>query len=370
MPVPIRPTVSQLAPYSPGKPIAEVRRELGLEEIVKLASNENPLGPSPLAVAAVQAAATTLHLYPDAAAHELRQKLAAHFDIPADQIVLGNGSDELIQLLGQAVLSGPDDEVVMGDPSFVRYDAVPTLAGSQRRKIKLHEDGTYDLDAMAAAVNEHTKLVWIANPNNPTGCYVSRTDLEKFLTKLPPHVLTVLDEAYFEYARSEPDYPDSRDLVRAGRPVVGLRTFSKAYGLAGIRLGYGFAPIEIADAIGRIREPFNCNSLAQVAAIAALDDDAFLRETVATNRAGRDRLVEAAHRWGARPLASAANFVCIDFGKPARPLFEELLLKGMIVRPGDVLGLPNCLRISVGTPDEVDRLIDALESLVKLKATL
>jgi histidinol-phosphate aminotransferase len=351
--VPIRPNVLRMHPYSPGKPISEVQRELGLETVIKLASNENPLGPSPKAVAAVKEAAESMHLYPDASVHDLREAISAKFDVAGDQIFVGNGSDELIHLIGLILLEGPEDEIVVGSPSFVRYDAAAHLAASRLIKVPLDSRGVHDLPAMARAVTERTKLVFIANPNNPTGTIVRRPELERFLDDLPDHVVTVLDEAYFEFAVEDAGYPNSLEYVKRGRNVIGLRTFSKTYGLAGIRVGYGFAPAVIVDAIERAREPFNVNSLAQVAAIAALQDEEHIRRTVDNNRRGVARVSKILSESGGHVCESFANFVYAEYGKETKPIFDALLRRGVIVR---LLGSPTCLRISVGTDSEMDVL--------------
>lgn len=353
-----------MQPYSPGKPIDEVKRELGLTEVVKLASNENPLGPSPKAIAAIQAAASQMHIYPDASAFAVTQAISKAFGIASEHIMLGNGSDELIHMLGQILLS-QGDEMIVGDPSFVRYDAAAFLSGTKLIKVPVDADLRLDLEAMLAAVTDRTKIIWIANPNNPTGTIARRAQFEHLLDRLPSSIVVVLDEAYYDFAVDEPDYPCSLDYIKAGRVnVVGLRTFSKAYGLAGIRLGFGFAPAAIVDAFHRAREPFNCNSLAQVAAVAALGDTEHLERTIAVNREGRERLESALRELGARPVESFANFVVADMGQEAHPIFEALLTKGVIVRSGKGLGLPNHLRISVGTPDEMTTLISALRAIL------
>ena len=364
MALPIRPNVLRMTPYLPGKPVEEVKRELGLERVVKLASNENPLGPSPKAVEAVREAAGRMHVYPDGAAYALKAKLAAKFGLPQSQILVGNGSDELIHLLG-LVLLGEGDEMMMGDPSFSRYDAAAHLAPARLVKVPLDADYRHDLAAMARAITPSTRLVWVANPNNPTGTVVRRREFDRFLADVPQEVVVVLDEAYFEFAQSLDDFPDSRDYLRSGRPnVVGLRTFSKAYGLAGIRVGYGFAPPALADAIERAREPFDVNALAQVAAVAALDDDEHLRRTVETNRRGLDALARVFREVGARPLESFANFVYADLGRPARPVFDALLRRGVITRSGDALGDPTCLRVSVGTDEEMTIFAEELRGVM------
>jgi histidinol-phosphate aminotransferase len=362
---PIRPNVLRMQPYSPGKPIEEVKRELGLERVVKLASNENPLGPSPRAVEAVRAAASAMHLYPDGAAYDLRQAIARKFAVTPDHILLGNGSDELIHLLGLVFLDSPEDQVVVGDPSFVRYDAAAHLAPCELVKVPLDNAYAHDLPAMARAVTDRTKLVFIANPNNPTGTIVLRSELERFLNDLPEHVTLVLDEAYFEFAAPVPDYPNSLDYVRERRNVIGLRTFSKSYGLAGIRVGFGFASREVVDAFDRAREPFDVNSLAQVAAVAALDDEDHLQRTLKNNRRGMRRIADALAASGAQVCESYANFVFADLGRPARPVFEAMLRRGVIVRSGEGMGCPTCIRVSIGTEEEVELFVQAFEAIME-----
>jgi histidinol-phosphate aminotransferase len=365
MPVPIRPNVLQMEPYSPGKPISEVKRELGLDRVVKLASNENPLGPSPKAVAALQLAAQEANSYPDGAAHDFRETVSAKFGVPYSQIIVGNGSDELIHLLGLVFLDGPDDEVIVGHPSFVRYDAAAFLAGSKLVRVPLDGEYRHDLAAMLSAVTPRTKLLFIANPNNPTGTLVTKDSLEVLLENLPDHVTVILDEAYYEFAKDEPGYPSSTDYILAGRNVVGLRTLSKAYGLAGIRLGYGFAPPSIADAINRAREPFNVNALAQVAGVAALGDDEHVRRTIENNRIGMKRIAQVLVGLGAHVVPSHANFVFADIGQPARPVFQALLERGIIVRSGEMFGSPTCIRVSVGTEEENELFAKAIEEVLQ-----
>lgn len=360
----IRPNVLQMEPYSPGKPISEVRRELGIDKIIKLASNENPLGPSPRAVEAVRQAALSMHAYPDAGAFELKVAIGLRYGIAPDQILLGNGSDELIHMIGQLYLGSPEDEMIVGDPSFVRYDAAAKLAPSKLIKVPLDADYRHDLPAMAKATTANTKLIFIANPNNPTGTIVRRPELEAFLKDLPAETTTVLDEAYFEFAREAEDYPDSIELLAENFNVIGLRTFSKTFGLAGIRLGYGFASHAVVDAFDRAREPFNVNSLAQVAAIAALQDDEHIRATVENNRRGLQKLGDALTAVGAKVCESYANFVFADLGRPAQPVFQAFLRKGIIIRSGEIFGTPNCVRVSVGTEEETDTFLSELPAIM------
>jgi len=353
-----------MEPYSPGKPIDDVKRELGLERVVKLASNENPYGPSPKAVEAVKLAAEKMHIYPDGAARELSLALSKKLALPIENLIMGNGSDELIHLIGLVFLETDQDELVVGDPSFSRYDAAAQIGPSRLVKVPLDSNYVHDLPAMSRAVTKNTKLIFIANPNNPTGTIVRKAEFDRFLDDVPAHIPVVLDEAYFEFAQGAADFPNARDYVLAGRNVIGLRTFSKAYGLAGIRLGYGFGPAEVIDAINRVREPFNANCLAQVAGIAALDDDVYVQMTVENNRRGLELLADAFREVGAKPLESFANFMYADLGKPAKPVFQALLEQGIITRSGDALGNPTCLRVSVGTEEEMQIFVKALKTVL------
>lgn len=364
MPTPVRPNVLNLKPYVPGKPIEEVKRELGLDRVIKLASNENPLGPSPLAVEAVKQAAANLNLYPDASGFELKTKLAETTGIPTSQIMLGNGSDELIHFLGMVLLA-PGTNMVVADPTFVRYNSSAELANVELRTVPLTPDYRHDLPALAAACDENTVLVYVANPHNPTGTVVTRAEVDAFLDALPANTLAVLDEAYFEFAEDLPDHPNGLDYLKQGRNVAVLRTLSKTYGLAGIRIGYGFAPPAIADAVDRAREPFNVNILALAAAKAALDDRDHLARTVANNREGLERITAKAAELGLKTIPSYANFVCIDFDRDFNEVFQAFLKKGVIVRSGIPLGLPTMARVSIGTPDEVTEFLKVLEEIAQ-----
>jgi len=362
MPYRVRPNVLKMAPYSPGKPIEEVQRELGITDVVKLASNENPLGPSPLAVEAVKAATSGMNIYPDASGHKVREAIAAHVGIDAKHVILGNGSDEILNVLGQVFLDGPDHRAVMGWPSFLRYPATANLADSQCAKVPLDKNWCHDIGAMVEAITPETRLVFLANPNNPTGTLTKQQDVERLIAALPAGAVLVLDEAYYEFAKDVEGYPDSLQWVREGRPVVVVRTFSKSYGLAGIRVGYGFAPLEIVDAYNRVREPFDVNSLAQVAAIAALKDEQHLKNTLVTNRQGMATIVTRMKELGHNTVESHANFVCIEVGD-AKQVADKLLHQGVIVRSGHVFDMPNHIRVTIGTPAEVDRFLTAFEEV-------
>ncbi len=355
-----------LKPYQPGKPIEEVKRELGLSgEIVKLASNENPLGPSPAAIAALADVLPKMALYPDGACHDLRSAVAAKMGIREDQLVFGNGSDEIIHLLGLTFLQ-PGDEVVVGDPTFVLYEAAATLAGAVTVKVPLTRPGfAHDTLAMAEAFTDRTRLVFIANPHNPTGTLVGKQQIDLLLEKLPPRAILILDEAYGEYVYGEiPEFPAALDYIQSGAPVIGLRTFSKMYGLAGLRVGFGVGSAETIRLLNQPRSPFNTNLAAQVAATAAVNDDAFVVKTKSTNAKGLKTFGEAFERLGLPYIPSYANFVMVDVQRPCRLVFDALLRQGVIVRTGDVFGLPTFLRVTIGTPEQNAVFIAALEAVL------
>jgi len=348
-----------LVPYSPGKPVEEVKRELGLDRITKLASNENVLGPSPAAVAAVREAAESVYLYPDGSWYSLTAALADKLAVPPEWILCGNGSDEIIHFLGLTFLN-PGDEIIQGDPSFVRYEAAALLNQAGCRKVPL-KDFTHDLTAMRAAVTDRTKLVFIASPNNPTGTINTKAEVDAFLADLPAHVITVFDEAYREYVDS-PDYPDTVDYVRENRSVMVLRTFSKAYALAGLRVGYGIAPPDLVGYVNQVREPFNVSSIAQAAAVASLRDDSQLARTREMNAAGKKYLYAEFEALGLAYVPTQANFVFVDVGRDAQEVFQALLRRGVIARAG--LGLPTHLRVTIGRREDNERFIAALKEVL------
>jgi histidinol-phosphate aminotransferase len=346
-----------IPPYVPGKPIEELERERGIRGSVKLASNENPLGPSPKALEAIREHLAGVHRYPDSAGYELRQRLAARLRLSPENLVLGNGSDDIIAMLGQAFLQ-PADEVLMTRPSFSMYEIVARTAGAVPVMVALRDYRT-DLAAMAARVTPRTRMVFLNTPLNPTGAALDRAELEEFLAGLAPDVLLVLDEAYIEFAR-DPGGPDSRDYAAGERPVVGLRTFSKAYGLAGLRVGYGIMPAAVADVLNRVRAPFNVNLLALKAAAAALEDVGFLAQTLERVHAGLDELRQGLAEIGLEGRPSEANFLMVNLRRPARPIFEALLDRGVIVRPLDSYGYPDCIRVNAGRAEENRRFLRAL----------
>ncbi len=355
-----RPAVFRIPPYVPGKPIEEVQRELGLTDVIKLASNENPLGPSPKALAALAAGAAGVALYPDAGAVLLREALAARIGFDPAQIIVGNGSDEIIRLAAEALL-GPHDEAVICEPTFGEYLYAVRLLGATPVLVRAEQG--QDLRAVAAAVTPRTRMVFVCNPNNPTGTIVNRTDLAAFLAGLPSGILVVYDAAYREYA-ADPEYADGYEFLRQGAPILVLRTFSKVYGLAGLRVGYGVGPADLVALLYRVKEPFNVNLLAQKAALAALDDAAHVAESVAKNAEGRERLYRGLARLRLGYLPSLANFVLVDLGREAQGVYEALLRRGVIVRPASVFGFPQRIRVTVGTGAQIDRFLAALEEVL------
>ncbi len=352
----LREELDPLVPYAPGLRASEVRERIGGGSVHKLSSNENPRGPVPLAVAAMQRVLPRLNTYPDGAAKALKRALAQHLRVEERHIVVGNGSNELIRIIAQAVLS-PEDECVFAWPSFVVYPMVTQLMGARAVRVPLAAGEVHDLDAMLAAVTPRTKLIFICNPNNPTGTIVKRAEFEAFVASVPEHVLVVVDEAYFEYV-DDPDYPDTLALFNGERPIVVLRTFSKIYSLAGLRVGYGVAPEPVVTAVNKVREPFNVNTVAQVAAYYSLQDVAEVEDRRRANAAERARLCEAFDSLGVEWCPSHANFVYIHATR-SQELFESLLRHGVIVRD---FGTAPALRVGIGTSSDTDATIAAFEA--------
>jgi len=344
-----RASIADLVPYEPGKPVEEVQRELGLERVVKLASNEGPFPPFPAAIEAIERASSDLNRYPDGGAYALRAALAERHGVAFEEVVVGSGADGIIDLLSQATLE-PGDEIVCGWPSFVSYVLFASKLAGVPRTVPLRDD-TYDLDALLDAVGPRTKLVYVCHPNNPTGTGNGATELHSFLDRLPEHVLCVLDQAYFEYI-DDPDYLDGIELFRAGRRLVVLRTFSKIYGLAALRVGYGIGPADVVTATSKVRRAFEVTTPAQAAALASLDDAGEIARRRELNRQGRARLEEILRGHGLEPAGPAlGNFLYVLVGD-GRDLFERLLREGVIVRPLAGFGAPEAIRVTVGTPEE------------------
>jgi histidinol-phosphate aminotransferase len=355
------PWLRTLPNYEPGRPIEDVAREMGLDpaSIVKLASNENALGPSPRALAAIRAAGPSMHLYPDSDGFYLREALAARLGVGASQVVLANGSCEIIQLLAQLLL-GPGTSLVISDRAFLMYPLVAAMY--QARTIAVPMRGfTHDLEAMAAAIRPDTRLVFVANPNNPTGTAVEPDAVARFMDRVPDHAVVALDEAYVELLPPA-ERPDSLRGVREGRRAIVLRTFSKAYGLAGLRIGYGVASEELIALLRRIRPPFSANAMAQAAALAALDDEDHVARTRAMTIAGLAQLEAGCARLGLACVPSRANFILVKVGD-GRTVFGKLQRRGVIVRPVDNYGLPEYVRVTVGTEAENERLLAALAGM-------
>jgi len=355
--------VLALKPYQPGKPIEEVKREFGIVgEIIKLASNENPLGPSPAGLKAMAMATSKLAQYPDGGCHDLRVAVAEKLGVSGDMLVFGNGSDEIIRLLGLTFLQ-EGDEVVVGDPTFVLYEATATLAGARTVKVPLtRPEYRHDMVAMADAFTDKTRLVFVANPHNPTGSVIGKQEVEFLLKRLPCRAILILDEAYGEYMYGEPDFPAARDIILSGAPVIGLRTFSKMYGLAGLRVGFGVAAPELIRLLNQTRSPFNVNLAAQTAAAAAINDDEFVAAGKSLNAGGLSQLTSGFARLGLTWIPSHANFVMVDVRRPCRQVFDALLRRGVIIRTGDIFGMPTHIRVTIGTADQNERFLNELES--------
>ena len=352
--------IRSIAPYQPGKPVSELAREMGLPEanIIKLASNENPRGVSALARKAMQAQLDDLARYPDGNGFELKQALASHYSVSAEQIVLGNGSNDVLELVARCFLHS-GTSAVLSQHAFVVYHLATLVAGATRIETQARDYG-HDIEAMAAAVREDTRVIWIANPNNPTGTFVPAARLEAFLRRVPPRVIVVVDEAYHEYL------PDSvrHDSIPwlAGFPnLVLTRTFSKAYGLAGLRVGFGLAHPEVADLMNRVRQPFNVSTIAQAAAVAALGDQEFVRESAALNHSGMRQIADGLKRLNLECIPSFGNFLTFR-ASGAPQVYQRLLKQGVIVRPIGVYGLPEYLRVSIGLESENERFLSALRA--------
>ena len=339
--------IQSVHPYEPGKPMKELERELGLKKIVKLASNENPLGSSPKAVQAMRKAILESHLYPESSCHYLVEKLSKQLGVSRREIIIGNGSNEIIELLFRGFLN-PGEEVLSSETTFLVYPILTQVCGGRYVTVPM-KDYRYDLNALADAVTEKTKIIFIANPNNPTGNYVTAKEVRSFLEKIPDHVIVCFDEAYVDFVEAK-DFPDTLALLKQGKKqIVILRTFSKSYGLAGLRIGYGVASEEITQYLHKVRQPFNVNSIAQAGAAAALSDKAFLAKTKKLVFQGRKFLYQCFKKLGLRYLPSEANFVLVDVGCDANKIFQDLLRYGMIVRSMKAYGLATWIRVTVGT---------------------
>ena len=358
--IPVSENIKSLVPYPPGKPIEELERELGITGSIKLASNENPLGPSPKALEAVSKALTGLHRYPDGSCYYLKEKLSPILGVPHEMITFGNGSNEIIELLVRAYLK-PGDEAIMGNPSFAVYPIAVKAVGGGSIEVPLKEM-KHDLKTMASRITGKTRIIFIANPNNPTGTMVSGEEFREFMKSVPESVIVCMDEAYYEFVTA-PDFPDTLSYIKEGAPVLMLRTFSKIYGLAGLRVGYGVANAGIMDYMNRVRQPFNVNSLAQVAALAALEDSAHIDRTRQNNAEGLNFLLGSLREMGYECVDTQANFFLVKVGD-GKGVYESLLRKGVIVRPMASYSLPEYIRVTVGLPEENGRFLDSFKAVV------
>jgi histidinol-phosphate aminotransferase len=353
-----RPSVNELTPYQPGKPVEDVQRELGLERVIKLASNEGPFGPFPAALEALDRTARDLNRYPDGGVYRLHEALADRHGVAFDEVSVGAGADGCIDMISQAILD-PGDRIVCGWPSFPSYVIYARKQGAETTLVPL-VDHRYDLSALLAAIDDRTKLVYICHPNNPTGTMNTADELDDYFERVPKHVLTVVDQAYFEYI-DRPDYPDAVErYLKAGHRVAVLRTFSKIYGLAGLRVGYAVAPRSVCAAMAKVRRPFDLTTPAQVAAIASIGDDAEVARRRAVNADGLARLESVLAQHGLEAIPSVGNFLYVETGADANELFNRLLREGIIVRPLAGFGSTTAIRISVGTPEELDVFAAAL----------
>lgn len=357
--------IETLVPYPPGKPIEELERELGITGSIKLASNENPLGPSPLAMEAILKNVKAIHRYPDGSGYYLKSKLSTRFGLPQSQIIIGNGSNELIELIIRTFLT-PGEEVVQAFPTFLVYEKIVTGAGGKMITIPL-KNFRVNLEAMLKAITPKTKIIFLNNPNNPTGSALLKDEMIKFLKSLPQDIIVVLDEAYIEFV-TDPSGARGLDLLTYHPLIVVLRTFSKLYGLAGLRIGYGFASEEIIDYMNRVRQPFNANTLAQVAATAALDDTEFVSQTLKVVRDGLSCLYDQLEKLGLEYVPTQTNFFLIKVPIKAKKTYELMLKEGVIVRSMESFGLTDYIRISVGLPEENEKFVNTLRKVLAIKS--
>jgi len=358
-----RPELKTLKKYIPGKPIEEVQREYGLAEVVKLASNENPLGTSPKAIAAMQAELAKLNLYPESTCPELTEAVAARLGMPPESLLFDNGGDAILSSIAQAFVN-PGDEAIMANPSFVSYPTSVQIMSGRCVLVPLDADYRHDLPAMAAAITPRTKLIYVCNPNNPTGTIVTKRETDWLLERVPEHALVVFDEAYYDFVEN-PEYPQTLEYVREGRNVIVVRTFSKIYGLAGVRVGYAVARPDLIDSLAKVREVFAVDRVAQAGARAALTDEEFRQRTIAVNSAGKRYLYERFQSLGRRYVPTDANFVWVDLGVDTRIAFDRLLRRGVIVRPGFIWDYPTWARVTIGTQAENEKFIAALSDVLE-----
>ncbi len=357
--------IKNLKPYQGGKPIEELKRELGIEgRIVKLASNENPLGPSKKAREAIKEAASSVNLYPDGDCYYLKEKLSFKLGVEKGNIIFGNGSDELIELIYRAFGTDEGDEILYCYPTFVEYKIIGMSFNKKLVELPL-KDFSYDIDSLLNSINEKTRIIFLNTPNNPTGTIIKKGDIERVISAKGKDTLVVVDEAYYEYAIAEDDYEELLELYKEDGVIL-LRTFSKAYGLAGLRIGYGIAGEEIVDYLNRVRPPFNVNSVAQAAALAALDDDEHIKNSVESNKRGKEFLYREFERLGIKYVKTYSNFILFDVGEDADAVYDKLLRKGIIVRSMSGYGYKSMLRVTIGTMDENEIFIKGLREVLNV----
>jgi len=357
----VRKGILELKPYIPGKPVEEVKQELGLKEVIKLASNETSIGPSPLAIEAIKKEIENINFYPEGSSRALREKIAHKLKIDKEMLIIGNGADNIIDLVGMAFIN-EGDEVISGEITFPAYETITKIMGGKLISVKL-KDFSFDLEEIVQRINERTKIIFLCNPNNPTGTIVNKKAVDRLMKQVPENVIVVFDEAYYDYVEDQ-DYSDSLPYVLKGKNVIVLRTFSKIAGIAGVRIGYGIAKPELVSYLRRVINPFSTNRLAQVAALASLDDDEHYRKVLKTNQEGKKYLYSELEKIDLFYLPTETNFIFIDLKEDSEIVFEKLLKKGIIVRPGKIYGCPNFIRLTIGTAYENQKFILALKEVI------
>lgn len=358
----VRKGIFKIPPYIPGKSIEEVERELGKKRWVKLASNENVLGPSPKAIAAIRKELSNLHMYPEGSCPDLRKALAHRFSVSEENLVVSNGADNLLVLIASAFIN-EGEEAIMATPTFSMYPTVTQIMGGKPVEVKL-KDFVHDLPSMFKKIKRETKLFFICNPNNPTGSIVTQSQLDVLIEKIPDQVILILDEAYWDFADS-PEYPNGLDYVKKGKPIILLRTFSKVFGLAGLRIGYAIGRSDLIDCLNRVREPFPVSRLGQVGAVAALKDRAHATKSIQMVVEGREYLYQQLDKMGLFYIRSQANFIFMDLGEDSKETLHELLKEGIIIRPGYIWGYPTFARVTVGRMEDNCKFIKALKKILK-----
>lgn len=357
----IREEINSLSSYIPGKPIEEVKEDYGLERVIKLASNENPLGVSAKVKEAVKREMQDINRYPDSDSRLLKEDLAKRLNIKEEMLLFGNGSDGLLKVIGETFIN-KGDEVIISAPTFVEYVFVSNLMGAKLKRVKMNPYNQ-DLDRIAEEVTDKTKMIFLTSPHNPAGTIITDNQLKDFMDHIPENILVILDEAYYEYVQHN-EYPDIIKYIRKGHPIIGLRTFSKAYGLAGLRLGYLIADAKIVEFLAKSLDPFNVNRVAQAAARAALDDEGFLKETIKVNENGKEYLYKELKKRKIEYVPTEANFILVNVATDSMDLFNELLRMGVIIRPGKPLGYPEHIRLTIGTAEENKIFIQSVDKLL------